>query len=318
MSRVVFMGTPAFAVPSLEAVVALPGVEVVTVITQPDRPAGRGRALRPSAVRLRAEALALPVWTPERLRGEEAQARLRALAPDVMVVVAYGEILRPAVLAIPPRGILNVHASLLPRHRGAAPVAAAIREGDEMTGVTIMLMDAGMDTGPILATEATPIGEEETRGTLGARLAQMGADLLARTLPRWIEGRIEPQPQPAEGVTTTRLLKRADGRIDWHRPATAIANQMRAYDPWPGSFTTWEGQALKLWGGRAATAGPEGFAPGTLLEKDGVVGIVCGEGWLQLDQVQPPGRPRMGVRDFLNGHPELVGHCFGAEERANG
>nr|MBA2388657.1 methionyl-tRNA formyltransferase [Geodermatophilaceae bacterium] len=221
ITKVVFMGTPEFAVPSLEVVAALEEVEIITVVTQPDRPAGRGRAMRPSAVKVRAEMLGLPVWTPPNLKGEVAQARLRELAPHLFVVVAYGEILRRAVLEIPPLDAVNVHASLLPRHRGASPIAAALLAGDPVTGVTIMQMDEGMDTGPVLAMRGLPILAHDTLGTLSARLAELGAELLAETLPDWIENLIEPQPQQHDAATYTTLLRREAGRLDWTKSAQA-------------------------------------------------------------------------------------------------
>ncbi|HYN87643.1 MAG TPA: methionyl-tRNA formyltransferase, partial [Ardenticatenaceae bacterium] len=209
--RIIFMGTPDFAVPSLDALHATGDYEIALVITQPDRPVGRGQVLQASPIKQLAERLGLPVWTPEKLRGEAAVARLRAAAPDVQVIVAYGEILRPSVLDVPPRGTLNVHASLLPKYRGAAPIAGALLAGERETGVTIMLLDPGMDTGPILSQRSTPIGPNETAGDLHERLAQLGAELLVETLPRWLAGEIEPKPQDHSQATATKMLTKDAG-----------------------------------------------------------------------------------------------------------
>lgn len=308
--RTLFLGTPDFAVASLDAVAALSDLDLVHVISQPDRPAGRGKQLRPSPVKARAEALGLPVWTPEKLRGPEALERLRALDPELLVVVAYGEILRPAVLAMPRLGAINVHASLLPRHRGASPIAAALLAGDAETGVTIMQMDEGMDTGPMLTTGAIPIRPEHTLATLSDDLATLGATLLAETLPRYLVGEIVPQPQDHEAATYTRLIRKEDGRLDWTRPATDLANQVRAYDPWPGTFTEWNGQLLKVIAVQAEAEVSEA-RPGTVQREGNVIRVATGEGWLRLDTVQPPGKRPMAARDFANGAAGFVGSVVG-------
>lgn len=313
MTRVIFMGTPDFAVPSLEAVAALPAVDIVAVVTQPDRPAGRGHALLPSAVKQRAQAMGLSVWSPASLRDPAAQAQLRDAAPDLFVVAAYGEILRPALLAIPPRGAINVHGSVLPRHRGASPVAGALLAGDEEAGVTIMLMDEGMDTGPILATRAIPVRPEHTRGTLMAELAVLGAQLLAETLPRWIAGELEPQPQP-EGATVTRLIRKADGALRWELPAAQLARQVRAYDPWPGTFTHWQGQTLKVLAARPLpddVEPPPPAASGTVAHTPAGLLVATGDGWLQLERVQLAGKKAMDAQAFVNGYGEVVGSVLG-------
>lgn len=310
--RLVFMGTPDFAVPSLEALAATGAYDIALVITQPDRPAGRGRAVQPSPVKVTAERLGLPVWTPDSLRGESAQARLREVAPDVQVVVAYGEILRPAILDIPPRGTLNVHASLLPKYRGAAPIAGALLAGERETGVTIMLLDPGMDTGPILSQRAIPIGPEETAGTLHDRLARLGAELLVETLPRWLAGEIEPRPQDHSQATVTRMLSKEHGRLDWNRPAVELANQVRAFDPWPGTFTVWRGKILKVLTARALDR-PVTAPPGTVERVDGGVAVATGEGWLLLESVQLAGKRPQPVETFIRGQPEFVGSRLGEE-----
>ena len=230
----VFIGTPQFAVPSLQSL-AEAGHDIATVITQPDRPAGRGRALRPPPVKQAALALGLPVLQPPTLRDPEVLERLRALAPEAIVAVAYGQLLRPELLEVPPKGVLNVHPSLLPRWRGASPIAGAILGGDEETGVTIMLMDAGMDTGPILSQRRHPVSSHDTTGSLTEALATIGADLLADTLPRWLAGDIEAQPQDDSLATVTSLVRKEDGALDWTLPAHRLWLRVRAYNPWPGA-----------------------------------------------------------------------------------
>ncbi len=251
--RVVFMGTPAFAVPSLRALLDAHNIagrpaRLVAVVTQPDRPAGRGGRVQLGPVKSAALAAGIPVLQPERLRRPESMAELRSYAPDLIVVAAFAQILSREVLELPRYGCLNVHASLLPRWRGASPIAAAILAGDASSGVTIMKMDAGLDTGPLLAVRAIALRADETTGTLTARLAELGAELLAETLGPWIGGALTPAPQDDAQATLTRTLRKEDGRIDWHdRDAGLIARMTRAYDPWPGAFTTYAGRTLKLW-----------------------------------------------------------------------
>jgi methionyl-tRNA formyltransferase len=315
-TRIVFMGTPEFAVPSLEAVAALNGMEIVCVVTQPDRPAGRGQSTRPSAVKARALELGLPVWTPENLKEPDTQARLRDLAPDLLVVVAYGEILRRAVLDIPRRGAINVHGSLLPRHRGAAPVQGALLAGDMEAGITIMLMDEGMDTGPMLAKRSIRVRPDHTAATLSDDLSRLGADLLAETLPRWLAGEIEPEPQDDSAATKTRMLKKEHGRLDWSRPARELANQVRAFDPWPGTFTSWRGQQLKVLGAREAVGwevSSQQAVPGTVAQQGEHVAVATGEGWLELYELQLQGKKAVGARDFVNGYRDFVGSVLGEE-----
>jgi methionyl-tRNA formyltransferase len=317
MTGAVFMGTPAFAVPSLEAMASLDAIEIACVVTQPDRPAGRGQGLRPSPVKTRALELGLPVWTPDNLRGEESQSRLRELAPELLVVVAYGEILRREVLGIPPHGAINVHASLLPRHRGASPINAALLAGDEETGVTIMLMDEGMDTGPVLATRAIPILPHHTAGTLGEELSHLGARLLAETVPRWLAGELEPRQQPEGGATYTRLIHKVEGELDWTRAAHDLANQVRAYDPWPGTFTTWEGKQLKVLAAREANPSewPEPPAPGTVARQGEQVTVATGDGWLLLETVQLEGRKAQPAATFIHGYPAFEGSRLGSRQQ---
>ncbi|MCW5851815.1 MAG: methionyl-tRNA formyltransferase [Anaerolineae bacterium] len=305
MLRVVFMGTPDFAVPTLKTLLTLPDVQVVGVATQPDKPAGRGRALAASPVKQVAVAAGVPVLQPRGFRKNPANAEaLRALTPDLLVVAAYGLILPQSVLDIPRYGSLNVHASLLPRWRGAAPITFAILAGDAVTGVTIMLMDAGMDTGPILTTGETPIQPNDTTESLSQRLAVLGAGLLRDTLPRWVAGEIQPQPQPGDGVTLTRLIQKEDGLIDWGRPAVEIERAVRAYQPWPGAYTLWRGEPLKVL--KASVVAGQG-EPGRVVMVQGGVAVATGAGLLRLDEVQPAGRRPMPGKAFVNGAKDFIG-----------
>ena len=250
--RLVFMGSPEFAVPSL---LALAGAyQVVGVVTQPDRPAGRGRALTPPAVKEAALGLGLPVFQPARLRAPDATKEVAGWAPDLIVVAAFGQILREPLLDLPHFGCLNVHASLLPRWRGASPVQAALRAGDSTTGISIMKMDAGMDTGPILAQAVLPVKASDTGGRLTARLAPLGATLLLETLPGYLGGNITPVPQIEALVTLAPLLAKRDGRLDFTLRAEELERQIRAYDPWPGTFLEWQGRRIGILRGRAVSA----------------------------------------------------------------
>lgn len=310
MARVVFLGTPEFAVPSLQALVDDPRFEVVGVVTQPDRPAGRGRQLRMSAVKQRALTLGLPVFQPATLREEVAIEHLRNWQPDVLVVVAFGQILRKPVLELAPHGVINVHASLLPRWRGAAPIQYAICTGDEQTGVTIMLMDEGLDTGPILAQQEIAIAPDETAATLHDKLADLGARLLPPTLDAYLEGALTPHPQPPEGVTYAPTLKKADGHIDWTQPAVAIDRQVRAYDPWPGTFTYLRGSLLKVLRGFPVPQARSDAPPGTLMEWDDGLAVQTGAGVYVLHMVQPAGRRAMTSQAYLAGHRDVVGEVL--------
>ena len=297
--KIVFAGTPEFAVPALRA--AAQRAEVVAVYTQPDRPAGRGRGLAASPVKLEAVARGIPVLQPESLRDHDAQAALRALAPDLMVVVAYGLILPRAVLDIPVHGCWNVHASLLPRWRGAAPIQRAIEAGDPETGVCLMQMQAGLDTGPVLLSLRTPIDAEETGGQLHDRLAALGAQVLADGLGLLRAGiRPTAQPQPAQGVTYAKKLDKAEARLDWTQPATVLARKVRAFEPWPVAEAEVGGQRLRI---REATALAlrHGAAPGTVLtaNRQGL-DIACGEGALRLRVIQREGGRPISVADYLN------------------
>lgn len=317
-TRIIFMGTPDFAVPSLRALHRASDAQnwqITAVVTQPDRPAGRKRKPVASPVKQYAVEHGLPVLQPETLRKRSdpvnpAVAHLRQLTPDVMIVAAYGLILPKSVLKIPPRGCINVHASLLPAYRGASPINAALLDGLAETGNSIMLMDAGMDTGPVLAQGSLPIGNEDTTATLSERLAEHGASLLVDTLPRWLDGAIEPTDQADLQLKTGReptnvsLIKKEDGRIDWSQPATHIERMTRAYAPWPSAFTTWNGETFKIWRADAVAGQTK---PGRVIEVDGETAIGTGEGLLVLRTVQPAGKRQMDVKDFVNGAPEFVG-----------
>jgi methionyl-tRNA formyltransferase len=301
--RVVFMGSPDFSVPSLRALVRRGESEtrpyhVVGVVTQPDRPGGRGGKLAPPAVKEAALELGLALIQPGKLRETDAMEQLRAWQPDVIVVVAFGQILRPEVLSLPQFGCVNVHGSLLPRWRGAAPIQAAILGGDEETGITIMKMDPGIDTGPLLSQRATPIQPDDTAGTLFEKLSTLGADLLLETLPAYLARQIQPQPQPEEGATYARMLKKEDGRLDWALPARELARRVRAFNPWPGAFFDWQGGPLRVLGAHAAEARAE---PGQHLVYEKLPAFGTGEGRLVLDEVQPPGKKPMAGRAFLAG-----------------
>lgn len=296
------MGSPDFAVPALRALHGS-GHDIAAVYTQPPRPAGRGRAVRPSPVQLEAERLGLPVRAPARLRRDAAaQAEFAALGLDAAVVAAYGLILPPAMLAAPVRGCLNIHASLLPRWRGAAPIQAAILAGDSETGVTIMQVDEGLDTGPMLLREAVPIGPASTAPELHDRLAALGARLILRALAE----NPTPQPQPADGATYAPKLGREDGRLDWSRDAAELDRRVRALNPWPGTFTTLDRAMLKVLAAQPVAA--DGV-PGTVL--DNGLTIACGAGALRLTRVQLAGRPAMSAAEFLRGHRVPAGTRLG-------
>lgn len=311
--RIVFAGTPVFAVPALEALVAADH-EVAAVYTQPDRPAGRGRQLQPSPVKAAAMAHGLPVRQPLTLRTPEAASDLAALAPEVMVVVAYGLLLPPAVLAVPRLGCLNIHASRLPRWRGAAPLQRAIEAGDAITAVDIMRMEAGLDTGPVMLEDATPIGPRETAAQLHDRLSVAGGTLIVEALERLADGSATFVPQATTGVTYARKLEKAEARLDWTRAAEVLDRQVRAFDPWPVAETSWRGAQLRVHAAEPVVSpAAAGRAPGTVLEANpGMLEVACGGATcLRLLRVQEAGRKPVTAREFLQStHAPAPGSRF--------
>lgn len=296
--RLVFLGTPAFAVPSLEKLAAA-GRRVIAVVTQPDRPRNRGQRDAPPPVKEAALRFGIPVHQPERIRRPEAIELVRSLAPDAVVVIGYGQIIPQSIIDIPPLGIVNVHASLLPKYRGAAPIQWAIVHGETRTGVTTMRIDAGLDTGDMLLDRETAIGPEETAIELGARLAAMGADLLIETLDGLEAGVVAPRKQDPAQASYAPLLKKEDGLIDWRQPAEAIHDRVRGLQPWPGAYTAFRGQTLRVWRTRVAALPPG--QPGRLANLKPLA-VDCGLGALELIEVQLEGRRRMSGADFANGH----------------
>lgn len=298
------MGTPELARTVLAALAGDARFQIVAVVVQPDKPTGRGLQLTPPPVKVEALAGNLPVLQPLKARDPEFLDQLRALAPDLIVVAAYGQILPQALLDIPRHGCVNVHTSILPRWRGAAPIQWAIAEGDAETGVTIMRMEAGLDTGPILSIARTPITAADTGQALHDRLAELGARLLLDTIPGYVAGEIQPQLQPAEGVTYARKITRDDGRLDWKQPALTLWNRLRAFTPWPGAFCLLPAEPRpKLLKVHAAQPVAGSGEPGVVLaaDKTGLV-VVCGDGALRLTEVQPEGGKRMTAEQFLAGH----------------
>jgi methionyl-tRNA formyltransferase len=311
--RIVFMGTAELSCDSLRELIESPDCQVVAVVTQPDRPKGRELKLQPSPVKELGLQAKLPVLQPERARSEEFLAELRGLQPDLIAVAAYGQILPAGILDLPRFGCLNVHTSLLPRYRGAAPIQWAILNGDPETGVTIMKMDEGLDTGDILTQATTPIHPEDNAETLHDRLAGMGAELLLRTIPDYVAGGITSQPQPKEGVSYAPKIKKQDGHIDWHQPARAIWNRVRGLAPWPGAFSFLPSQPqphlLKIW--RAEVAERSG-PPGEVLQADkGGIVVGCGHAALRILMLQREGGRRLDAQAFLAGHPLQPGQMLG-------
>jgi len=307
--RIVFAGTPDFAVPALDALHAA-GHEIAAVYTQPDRPAGRGQTLNESPVKRRAVELGLPLAQPATLRAPEAAADLAAHRPELMVVVAYGLILPPAILGVPRLGCWNIHASLLPRWRGAAPIQRSILAGDTTTGITIMQMDAGLDTGPMLLVRPLPIGARENGGQLHDRLAALGAESIVAAVEQFLAGRLAAVRQPDEGATYAAKIRKQEAVIDWRQSSVQIDRQVRAFNPWPVAETRWRGQQLRIWEAESVAASG-GCEPGRVLEATGGRLLVAtGEGALQLHRVQLAGRRAMTPTEFLNAHP-LAGARLG-------
>jgi methionyl-tRNA formyltransferase len=307
--RVVFFGTPQFAVATLEAL--LGGSDrVVAAVTQPDRERGRGRKVAASPVKELASRVLVPVLQPERLKEESFQAQIQALHPDLFVVIAYGRILPRSLLDIPEHGAVNVHASLLPCYRGAAPIAWAILKGERITGVTTMLMDEGLDTGAVLLQEELRIHEGETAGSLADRLSPVGARLLMQTVEGIKRGDLVPAPQDEVRATYAPPLKKEDGRIDWREGAAVIDAHVRAFNPWPGSFTEWEGKIVKIFRGETREGTAAGKPGSVAWIGSDVIEVATGNGFYRIKEIQLEGKKRMKIRDFLSGHPVTPGTAF--------
>ncbi|HXY25911.1 MAG TPA: methionyl-tRNA formyltransferase [Candidatus Acidoferrum sp.] len=312
--RLVFCGTPEFAVPSLKHLLALSDFELLAAITQPDRPRGRGQEVSFSPVKEVALAAKIPVHQPEKIRAPEVQELLQKLAPDFIVIIAYGQIIPARLLSIPKHGWINLHASLLPKYRGAAPINWAIANGETSTGLTTMRIDAGMDTGEMLLQRELEIGPSETAPELTARMSEMGAPLMEETLRGLADGSIVPRLQNHAEATLAPILKKDDGRIDWNRPAQEIFNRMRGFMPWPGAYTTFRGQTCHLWGEPIARAGFE-KTPGSFsisLKPENQLLVVCGTGSaIQLTRVKLEGRKEVSSQEFVNGARLQPGEHFG-------
>jgi methionyl-tRNA formyltransferase len=320
--RIVFCGTPQFAVPALKHLLAQPDFQIIAAITQPDRPRGRGQEVSFSQVKETAIAAGIPVHQPEKIRSPEAQELLQKLAPDVIVIIAYGQIIPARLLSVPKLGWINLHASLLPKYRGAAPINWAIANGETKTGVTSMRIDAGMDTGEILLQKEMDIGAAETAPELAARMSDLGAPLMAETLRGLAAGTIAPRPQAHEHASSAPMLKKEDGHIDWSRPAQEIFNRIRGFAPWPGAYTSFRGQTCHIWGepaskdfGEQGPAAGEAAIPGLLVvPKSGQkeVLIHCGSAtYLRLLSVKLEGRRQVSATEFVNGAHLLTSEHFG-------
>lgn len=324
MLRIIYMGTPQFAVPALEALIngkapgaILPeGYEIVTVITRPDKPAGRGQGIIFSPVKQTAIAHGIPVWQPGSFKRPENSSALAAYHADLFIVAAFGQILPQAVLDLPRYGTLNIHASLLPKYRGVSPISEAILRGDAQAGVTIMLIDAGVDTGPVLLKRAIPIAEDETTGSLTSKLAGLGAQALLEVLPLWVSGKITPVPQDNNAASYTRMLRKEDGELMWEEPATLLARKVRAYTPWPGAYTRWRGKLLKIITAHAIPqkAPAEAATPGTVSVLQGgghkSLLIATSDGSLAVTQLQLEGKKAMSAEEFLRGYPQIIGEVL--------
>lgn len=307
--RIIFMGTAELSCASLEKLAHDEQFSVAAVVTQPDKPKGRDLKLQPSPVKILAQKLHFPILQPVKARDEKFISQLRELKPELIVVVAYGQILSQAILDLPKFGCVNVHTSPLPKYRGAAPIQWAIANGETETGVTIMKMDAGLDTGPILSQARTPILPEDNSQILHDKLAQLGADLLVKTIPDYVAGKIQPQPQNNSEATYAAKIKKEDGKIDWNLPAQEILNRLRAFTPWPGAFTFLENHLLKIW--KMEIVERSGKA-GEILsaDKNGIV-VACGKDALRILELQPEGKRRMIAQEFLAGHSLVAGQKIG-------
>ena len=316
--RIVFCGTPAFAVPSLEYLRKESDFQILGVVTQPDRPRGRGQQLHSSPVKGAALEAGIPVYQPEKIKADEAYEHFRGLQPDAVVIIAYGQIIPPRLIVVPRLGWINLHASLLPKYRGAAPINWAILNGEEVTGVTTMQIDAGLDTGPTLLQEVVEIGKQETAPELAARLAVAGAPLMAKTLREFANGQIAPVPQDHRKATFAPPLKKEDGRIDWSLPPVGTYNRIRGLEPWPGAFTMFRGKRCRIWARpaspdelRAADGGAGASAPGTIQPLSSTVLVRSGRSEaLRLEFIQVEGRKRVTAQEFVNGTRLRPGERF--------
>jgi len=307
--RIVFFGTPSFALPTLKGLLQGPD-EVLAIVTQPDREKGRGRKIAFSPAKELALQHGLTIFQPEKAKEEPFQEKIRKLQPDLYVVAAYGQILTKSLLQIPKYGAVNVHASLLPKYRGAAPIAWVILKGEKVTGVTTMMMDEGTDTGGILLQTETPIGEEETSETLNDRLSLLGAPLLLETVEKMKAGKMHPMPQDHSKATYAPPLKKEDGRIRWENGAEEISRQVRAFNPWPGAFTEWEGRWLKIYRGGVRKGMPNRKAGMVIWVGSDLIEVETGKDSFIIKEVQLEGKKRMNIRDFLSGHPIPIGTIF--------
>ena len=311
--KLVFCGTPSFAVPSLRALLADSYFQVAGVVTQPDRPRGRGKKTASSPVKDAALEAGVPVYQPEKVKSESSLDYFKRLAPDVVIIIAYGQIIPAALIAIPRLGWINLHGSLLPKYRGAAPINWAIINGEKVTGLTTIQIDAGLDTGPTLLKYQTGIGPDETAPELYAQLAEAGAPLIVETLKKLGQGEIVPAPQDGSQATYAPPLKKEDGRIDWFLPAPKIYNRIRGLQPWPGAFTTFRGATCRIWGKPLKPVAAGGM-PGIILptQEDGLLVICGGATVLRVEQVQIEGRNRISDREFMNGARIVAGERFGS------
>lgn len=305
------MGTPRFAAPSLAALIGA-GYNILAAVTQPDKPRGRGLSPLPSPIKLLALENGIPVLEPSKLKGESFMERLHALGPDLIAVVAYGKILPPAILKLPPKGCVNLHASLLPRYRGAAPINRAIVNGEKETGVCTMLMDEGMDTGDMLICERVPIGEEETAEELAETLSEKGAAVLLKTVELILRDALKPVPQDDSLATYAPVLRKEDGRVDWTKSSSEIKDQVRGLYPWPGAFTAWKGALLKIHRGMAIVGAATGSEPGAVLDtgRDGLL-VACGKGAFAITELQPENKRRMSAAEFISGYRVAKGDRLG-------
>ncbi len=303
--QLAFFGTPEFAVPALQALLTLPQISTIAVVTQPDKPVGKKQVLTPPPIKILADKNHLTVLQPDKINTDILATQLKSLRPDVCVVVAYGKIIPKKLLSIPPHGWLNVHASLLPKYRGASPIQAAILNGEQKTGVTLMQIDAGLDTGPIIKQAELAVSPVETSSTLHDKLSTLGAELLRQELDNFLKGKIHPRPQNHAQATLTKIIKKEDGKIDWHNPAEYIERQIRAYTPWPGAYCWWNNKRLKIIQAQVAKEN-KSQSPGEVFRHDSAASVACRKGSLQLQTLQLEGKKIQPITEFLKGYPAFI------------